>query len=93
MKDGDIIKLTVALIESIGICTKKISDSINNKVARTAKVRITGNYVSRFSNTNRIDEIINIQIDFTMDDIIKQLKCSKDADGYAFDKIDVLCIF
>ncbi len=38
---------------------------------KKAKVKVTGNYVSRSSFTNRIDTILNLPIDFTERDCRK----------------------
>lgn len=60
---------------------------------KLAKVRVTGNYVSRSSFTNRIDEILNLPIDFRTVDIENKINCIRYADSYSFDKIEVLCVY
>lgn len=61
---------------------------------KRAKVRVTGNYVSKSSFTNRIDEIINLPIDFTKEDIVKKIDAIKYcAESYSFQEIEVLCVY
>ena len=60
---------------------------------KKAKVRVTGNYVNSRSFTNRIDSILNLRIDFTETDIAKNIPALEYAQGYSFDKIEILCMY
>lgn len=61
---------------------------------KKAKVRVTGNYVSRSSFTNRIDTILNLPISFTEKDIADNISDLKYlAESYTFKSIEVLCVY
>lgn len=61
---------------------------------KKAKVRVTGNYVSSRSFTNRIDKILNLPINFTEADIVNNIDAIRySAESYYFDKIEVLCVY
>lgn len=61
---------------------------------KKAKVRVTGNYVSSTSFTNRIDTILNLSIDFTEKDIADKIDEIKYcAESYSFKDIEVLCVY
>ena len=63
------------------------------KTKAKAKVRVTGNYVSRISFTNRIDTILNLPVNFTEKDIVDNIDCVKYSEGYSFKEIEILCVY
>lgn len=62
-------------------------------MAKKAKVRVTGNYVSRARFDNSIDEILNLPIDFTMSNIVNSISSLQYAESYCFGKIEILCTY
>lgn len=60
---------------------------------KKAKVRVTGNYVSRTSFKNPIDMILNLPIGFTHTDIENKIVSTYHPEGYSIGKVEVLCVY